>query len=99
MIFEVGHKHLWKDEWFGTKVFLDGREIKGVFFVDTDRGIVQTFDVMHDGSAATAVDRGDGTFWRPEDFPGREVECGREDVLNETLRGVVTLQFPDGSSI
>lgn len=108
--------------------FVDGVEAtEGCFYVNTETGVLKTFNVMHDGSIATttaiydpdsqhirckgtgvfpATQDDDGTIhfsgiiepdrhWKPEDFPGREVECPPEGVLSETLRGEVEIWGPE----
>jgi len=78
----------------GGKCLVDGEEIKNVWFADTEMGIVRTYDVLHDGSLATATAKGPGCLWHPSDFPGREVECPWDGALSETLRGRVQIFGP-----
>ncbi len=83
---------LWKPEWIGTKVFLDGRLIPCVFFADEEVGIVKTYwieGLSEDGEVCWFTGE-----WKPEDFNGREVSCIPGDVLRETLRGKVTIHLP-----
>ena len=77
------------------KVFVDGTEINRVFYVDTERGIVKTYDVLHNDAAATPTRKPDGTFWTAADFPGREVEAPEDGVLEETIRGTVRVEKPE----
>jgi len=85
--------------WFKRgRVLVDGVEIKSAWYVDTEAGVVKTYDIFRDGKFATATDRApiNAPFecWVPENFPGREVECPPHGVLSETLRGKVELVFP-----
>ena len=80
----------------GGTCFVDYREIKNVWFADTEMGIVRTYDVLHDGSVATATasrpcEIDNRCEYLPSDFPGREVECPRYGALSETLRGRVQI--------
>jgi hypothetical protein len=69
----------------GGSCFVDGREIKQVWYADTEAGIVKTYDVLGDGKAHP------GREFAPADFPGREVDAPLDGVLSETLRGKVEL--------
>lgn len=73
-------------EAIGGTCLLDGREIKQVWFADTEAGIVRTYDVLGDGK----VHRG-GREFLTRDFPGRDVGSPVDGVLSETLRGKVEL--------
>lgn len=76
------------------RVFVNGEEIRQVWYVDTDAGIVKSYDVLGDGEPHCVSDgfKGHSTIlYAPEDFPGREVECPEFGVLSETLRGTVNL--------
>ncbi len=66
------------------KVFLDGVEIKQVFYVDTDKGILKTYDVLGDGAPHSSqdlltseLDRGLREGW----------EMPPDGVVSKTLRG------------
>jgi hypothetical protein len=74
------------------RVFVDGVEIKQVFYVDTEAGLVRTYDVLGDGEAH-AVRRGFHEICHQEsDFPGRDISAPLNGPLSETIRGAVTLR-------
>lgn len=80
----------------GGKVFVDGVEIKLAWYVNTETGIVKTYNVFHDGKPYSTA-RGDGwlnpfiDYYREEGFYPRKVECPKDGALSETLRGKVEL--------
>lgn len=75
-------------ELFGGVCLLDGKEVKQVWYVDTEAGIVKTYDVLHDGVVHP------GWNYLPKDFPNRDVDCSEGSPLSETLRGKVELYGP-----
>lgn len=81
---------------WGNKVFVDGIEIKLVFYVDTEAGIVKTYDVFRNGLIRSTAGRELLSellkVYTPSDFPGREVECPKNGVMSETLRGKVEIR-------
>lgn len=76
----------------GGSCFVDGREIKQAWFVDTEAGIVKTYDVLGDGKLHS------GREFTSADFPGREVESPWDGVVSETLHGKVDLFARPGSN-
>jgi hypothetical protein len=81
----------------GGKVFVDGVEIKLAWYVNTETGIVKTYDVFHDGNPRPVI-KSPGwlgaairDYYTEKHFPGREVDCPVDGALSETLRGKVEL--------
>lgn len=77
---------------FGTLVFLDGVEVKRVWYVDTDLVVVKTYDVAKDDMTHTHHDK--PTLKLRDDAVLHEVvsDC----ILSATLIGdLVTLRPPD----
>lgn len=72
---------------------LDGKEIKQVWYADTEAGIVKTYDVLGDG-VPHAVRRGYVAAHEVSDFPGREIDAPLDGVLSETLHGKVEIFGP-----
>src|SRR5690349_4612763 len=65
------------------KVYLNGREIKSVWYVDVRRGVLRTFDVYDSGGPAVPVDSApliDPTWDAPQG-----------GVLSKEMRGHVVL--------
>jgi hypothetical protein len=79
---------LYEESYLGV-VFVDGKRIDQVWFVDTAAGIVKTYDVMGDKRSRV------GNCFTPSDFPGREVECPPGGIVSEVLRGDVELYGPE----
>ncbi len=80
--------HWWAPEQFIQKrrrVFVDGREVAGVWYVDERRGFVKTYYLDHKSLSSICNTR------RPEDYPGREIE-DVGGVLSETIYGKVELK-------
>ncbi len=83
-------------------VTLDGNIVKWVWYADTKAGILKTYDVLRDGqphpvnNGYITTERPLGQLvYKPEDFPGREVDCPPDGVLSETLRGKVEIWGPE----
>lgn len=68
------------------RVFVDGIEQHQVFYVDTELGLIRTYDVLRDRKAHASSEK----RWIATDFPGRHVDLAGE-VLSETIRGIVTV--------
>lgn len=75
------------------RIFVDGREINEVFYLDTDAGFVRTYDVLGTGDVIGAPAY-DG-YGKPID-PDPSWEGGGTGVYWKTIHGVVTMEetFP-----
>jgi len=79
------------DQCTGGKVFVDGVEIRHVFYVNTDMGRVKTYDVFRDGGyCLTQPEDGTAPF-HPDDFLPAVVKCPKDGVVYEVLTGKVEL--------
>lgn len=77
------------------RCFLNGKEIRLVWYVDTEGGFIRTLDVLGDGEPHP-VRRGFGTVcYQTSDFRGRDVQAPLDGVLSETLYGHIELRPPD----
>lgn len=81
-------------EWFGAKVLVDGIEIWQAWFVDTDAGVVKTYDVLGDKRAINIRADEDIAALKAADPSLEELGCG---LLSRTITGAVQLFRPDGS--
>lgn len=77
-------------EMMGGRCFVDGVEIKLVWYADTDAGIAKTYDVFHDGKVHAVADM------PPHDFSleGLNVDAPPNGAFSQTLRGRVELLKP-----
>lgn len=88
--------NLWKQEWFGTKVYVDDKLIPCVFYADEQSGIVKTYwieGISRSGDNAVEASH-DLTNFLACAFPNRTISCITGDVLRETLRGKVRIELP-----
>ncbi len=69
-------------------VTLNGKVIRLVRMIDTKAGMLDTLDVIGDQKPRA------GLYYKPEDFPGRDVNCRPDDVLSEYLYGKVQVINP-----
>jgi hypothetical protein len=73
--------------WLGAKCFLDGVQIAQVHYVDTEQGIVKSYDVFGDGKAHALHELG-------IEPPGGVEDLGW-GLMSKTLRGKVELVVPE----
>ena len=72
------------------RCFLDGKEIKQVWYVDTDAGIVKTMDVFGDDKTYHRYSL-DGEKLAALLGSGRDIDAPFDKAISETLRGNVEL--------
>jgi hypothetical protein len=73
------------------RVFLDGREVFGVWYLDTDAGIVKTY-CIEDPYSRTGNRQRMCDFDRSKYPADWEIEAPEDSAASRVLRGVVTLK-------
>jgi hypothetical protein len=69
--------------YFGCKCFVNGQEVKQVWFIDTEAGLVRTYDVLGDGKVHSCY----------ESMSPNDAEVLNE-VWTKDLYGEVTVELP-----
>ena len=79
--------------------FVDGKEIQQVWFFDTERGIVKSYDVLLDGRPYTINGHPNYPQFQETmqsiNADRREVEVFDSGLLSVTIRGKVEVRFED----
>lgn len=75
------------------KVLVDGQEIRQVFYVDTERGFVRTYDVLGDAKPHATRERFDPeVIARAREGETEPWDQPIDGALSKYVRGVVVLQ-------
>ena len=79
----------------GGKLLLDGREIKSVWYVDTEAGIVKSYEVFGEGKLAYYCDEDTIRMRFPDGVP-ENVDAPLNDIFSITLKGKIEMFTKDG---